>query len=218
MKHESKKGANVKRQVAYELVNSIANTPDTTSMTLEFVLTELAQTELVRLVNNKEQFDDPKSAIESAWNKICDDIEKRTSLKVKRGELRKKLDDIFGTVSDKLRETSKEIIESGKSEKYHNLQDDKEDCFSISNPELTKIFEFILVKPDESVSGINLDSLRNRGFECRGEWFPYEISYEQYTFVLDDDWTIFVSTENQTEKNALQVREYIINLARRIYF
>jgi hypothetical protein len=63
---------------------------------------------------------------------------------------------------------------------------------------------------------LNLESVE--GFATvTGEWFPYQIENKTFVFVVDDDGTIFISTENFPETLVSDALEAIKNLARRLY-
>ena len=100
-----------------------------------------------------------------------------------------------------------------------DLKEDECDCFFITQQKHAEKTGFIIIEPDESVIDINVNSaqLEQLGYSVSGDYYPCEISYDEYTFVIDDDWSIFVSAENQTEKNLYLIRDYIKRLANIIY-
>src|SRR5262249_5476701 len=81
---------------------------------------------------------------------------------------------------------------------------------------LRGLTEGLLVQPTGDDFEIDLDSLPE-GCTVRGDWYPYEVQYEDILFVLDDDGIIFVSVENFPERQIARVREHLHQLARRIY-
>lgn len=67
---------------------------------------------------------------------------------------------------------------------------------------------------------INLEDLPN-GFQLSGEqdsYFPFEIVFEEFLFILDDDGTIFTYVENFTHDLFLRAGKLLINLATQIYY
>jgi hypothetical protein len=76
--------------------------------------------------------------------------------------------------------------------------------------------EGLLVQPTGDDFEINLEGLPEGG-TVRGDWYPYEVQYEDILFIVDDDGSIFVTVENFPERLVVRVREQLHELARRIY-
>ncbi len=50
-----------------------------------------------------------------------------------------------------------------------------------------------------------------------GEWFPFQLVIDELTFVVDDDGTIFISTDNFPETLISHVWEMLYQIARQLY-
>ena len=63
---------------------------------------------------------------------------------------------------------------------------------------------------------MDLDALSAR-FPLEGEWFPYEVTVEDMVFVVDDDGTVFVSTENFPREVRERARAMLEEIAALLY-
>lgn len=88
----------------------------------------------------------------------------------------------------------------------------------ISEIGLSGANEGLLVRPLAKSCQLNIDGLRaQEEYEVRGDWFPFEILYGEHNFVLDDDGSLFASTENLSGRLAYEVRESLGTLSQLLY-
>lgn len=88
-------------------------------------------------------------------------------------------------------------------------------------------FDVIEVGLKESIEGLisipRLDSFEmdieriKNNYNMIGDWFPFEIQIDYFTFILDDDGSIFVSTDNLPEDLVKKSRGLLEDLANKIY-
>ncbi|NLX99193.1 MAG: hypothetical protein GXY83_23905 [Rhodopirellula sp.] len=69
-----------------------------------------------------------------------------------------------------------------------------------------------LASPTSPIGEVNLEAL-SQHFRMQGEWFPYEIDVDDIVFVLDDDGSIFVSTENFPREAREKARQILVRIA-----
>ena len=89
-------------------------------------------------------------------------------------------------------------------------------------------FEMISVGTRQSLEGLmvmpigeqdcylRLENLDN-SWRISGEWFPFELAIGELTFIVDDEGTIFISTENLPQTLISQIREMLYQIAQRLY-
>nr|WP_290222516.1 hypothetical protein [Trichocoleus desertorum] len=88
--------------------------------------------------------------------------------------------------------------------------------FEITEVGLQNSIEALIASPVGKVYELNLEEVK-RSYEVEGEWFPFQIAVEEFEFVVDDDGTVFISTENFPEKLVMEAREMLVGLAKRLY-
>jgi hypothetical protein len=76
--------------------------------------------------------------------------------------------------------------------------------------------EGLLVYPESDSVNIDIDRLRELG-QIEGEWFPYQLKLGDLTFVIDDDGSIFTSTEHLSERMLADAKELINKIAKALY-
>jgi len=84
--------------------------------------------------------------------------------------------------------------------------------FEIVEIGLKDSVEGLLARPRISTCSVNISNLN-----YTGEWFPFEIEMDEFTFVLDDNGEIYVSTINFPLDLRKRASESIKELALRIY-
>jgi hypothetical protein len=117
---------------------------------------------------------------------------------------------------EKLGERLTHARQSGKLAAEEVVTTESHTRYEVREIGLRGLTEGLLVQPTGDDFEINLDGLPE-GCTVRGDWYPYEVRYEDILFVLDDDGSIFVSVENFPERLAMRVREQLHELARLIY-
>ncbi len=88
--------------------------------------------------------------------------------------------------------------------------------FEIIEIGLTGFIEGLLIRPLVNTVELNLEEI-GAPYTVEGEWFPFQVQVEDFTFVIDDDGTIFISTQNFPPGLFERVREMLWELARRVY-
>jgi hypothetical protein len=81
---------------------------------------------------------------------------------------------------------------------------------------LLESIEGLLATPTENVTALNIDGIR-QAFPTQGEWFPFEVSLDNFLFVVDDDGAIFISTENFPKEVLDRARTILHKLAEMLY-
>ncbi len=88
--------------------------------------------------------------------------------------------------------------------------------FEVINIGLREMIEGILVRPINKGIGINIDTAKTK-YDVKGDWYPFAITINRFTFVADDDGTIFVSTDNLPHDLVYEAREILNQLASDLY-
>ena len=189
------------------------------SMGIEFALSELVREEMRTLAQSERWPNDPSRLLQAAIGRVMNRVE--TVLKAR--QVRLNLSRYADTVCDKLAYPAKEIqklsMQLGESRQAHRLGA-KADIVSnegshlvIHELGLRDAIQGLLVEASEDCTDLNLDKIRaNQNWVLRGDWFPYELQADDFTFVIDDDGSIFVSTANLP----MELRTRASGLLRRI--
>jgi hypothetical protein len=76
--------------------------------------------------------------------------------------------------------------------------------------------EGLLIFPLSDVVDVDLDRLKQT-YSVEGGWFPFQVKVGDFTFVVDDDGSIFTSTEHFSERMMRDVRQIIEQIAHQLY-
>ncbi len=120
-------------------------------------------------------------------------------------------------LSGKLREsrTAKRVYDKARlTEETGEAEDDL--SFEIRELGLLDSIEGLLAIPVDDSGTINIDAIKE-DYEVMGDWFPYEVIFGESVYVVDDDGTVFVSTENFPREYLERVRETLAGIASRLY-
>jgi hypothetical protein len=114
----------------------------------------------------------------------------------------------------------KELLEHILSENYFDLPEDlRLELIKVSFNGFTEGLLIYPILDDLDELLINLENLPD-GFqvsETEDTYFPFEIVFEEFLFILDDDGTIFTYVENFTHDLFLRAGKLLIDLAIEIY-
>jgi hypothetical protein len=88
--------------------------------------------------------------------------------------------------------------------------------FTVTPLGLLGSVEGLLASPSPEVKSLQIERLRDE-YSTSGEWFPFEVSVENLLFVIDDDGSIFVSTENYPPEMLDRAKTILHELARFLY-
>lgn len=188
------------------------------ALSLEFTLTELVRSEMRRIAQQPHSvygIDLLDHALDTVMHHVNDSL-RGHSLNVDLGKYAK-------TVRDKLRFPAKEMEglagNLAASRREHKLGG-KEELAADSGRHgivhelgLREAIQGLLAEAKEDCRELNIDGLREQeSWRIFGEWFPYELIAEEFVFVIDDDGSVFVSTENLPP----EAREKASRLLRRV--
>ena len=95
--------------------------------------------------------------------------------------------------------------------------DDVEVPFEIISVGTRQSLEGLIVTPiGEQECYLRLENPDN-SWRISGEWFPFELAIGELTFIVDDEGTIFISTDNLPKTLISQIRETLYQIAQRLY-
>lgn len=75
---------------------------------------------------------------------------------------------------------------------------------------------FVLIPTWEQECLLNLENLE-KSWTLTGDWFPFQLAIGDLTFVIDDDGTVFTSTDGLPAPLILKSREVLCQIAQRLY-
>jgi hypothetical protein len=194
------------------------------SSTYEYGLAELVR------IHMREIAQEPNTYIRNG-TMLVDEACKRTSSEIKeRNNLNfdgKQATNLYDGITKQIKYAAKEISQLKNNLKTSQISERIGKREQVSSPE-TPPFELIEIGLKDKIEGllalplikefdIDLGRIKNN-FEVKGDSFPFEITDGEIVFVLDDDGSVFTSTENfpghVLEKTYHKLRE----LAQTIYF
>ena len=195
----------------------------TYSSTYEYGLTELVRIYMRDIAQDSNKYiQSDKILIDEAYNKATSEIHKRTGVDFKD----KKAVNLYENINKKLKYTAKEItslkenLETSKQVerigKRQRLLGPESSPYEIIELGLKDRIEGLLAVPLVKDFDIDFDRANDR-FEIKGDWFPFEIKISEFVFALDDDGSIFTSTENFPEPVFKDAYEQLHEIAQTIY-
>lgn len=131
-------------------------------------------------------------------------------------------------IEDKLAYPAKEIqalsVELARSKADRKLGEEMELVsdhglrFVVRELGLREAIQGLLVEPADEIDEIDLIAVQEQlGITVEGESFPFEVTFDGFIFVIDDDGSIFVSTVNLPSEVRQGVNELIRRLADALY-
>jgi hypothetical protein len=126
----------------------------------------------------------------------------------------------LGAVAKELSDLSNKLIESKSQkrvgEKIPIAGADDHGLYEVLELGLLESIEGLLVTPTVRVATLNVDSIR-QAFPTKGEWFPFEVTVDDFIFVIDDDGALFISTENFPSEVLDRARNVLHRLAETLF-
>lgn len=197
------------------------------STAIEFGLTELARVNMRRIVQEQGRTYQAKEILDLALRltkkQLIDRLQQQTDLQF---DSQFDFDKYLKNVQENLKFPAKEVAElSGKlvqSKRTERVSEKVRICNTASMPlEITEVglrdsVEGLLVTPLLENFVIELDRIKSF-CEIEGDWFPFKIALEEFVFILDDDGTLFLFTENLPSKMVSKAKESIQILADQLY-
>jgi hypothetical protein len=74
----------------------------------------------------------------------------------------------------------------------------------------------VLIHPLGNTIELDVDTLRQT-YSVEGDWFPFQIRHGDFTFILDDDGSLFVSTKYLSEESIKDLKQTLGDIARTLY-
>jgi hypothetical protein len=81
---------------------------------------------------------------------------------------------------------------------------------------LPNAIESLVAIPLSAEFKLDLEGIR-KNYPFQGEWFPYQVSIEPFSLILDDDGTVLMSTLGLSEFLVGQARDTLLTLATQLY-
>jgi hypothetical protein len=167
----------------------------------------------------------------SEWEDLLDEAVRHSA-----DQLRRELDShhltfdfqpYFRHTRESLEEAAKEmtglsqrLIESRERkrlrEKTPAITADTRRRYDVSELGLLESIEGLLATPTPNVATLGIDKIKQT-YRTEGEWFPFEVKVDNLLFVIDDDGTVFISTENFPDELIDRARVVLHQLAELLY-
>ena len=185
------------------LATALRNDTDAYSTSLEFALDELVREKMRSIAQQQLMPRTSSLLLKAAMQEVTSEL----SVAMEANHLQLELSR-YGTQLQKgLVQTAKEIHKLGSQLSVSRSQQrlaDKEELqavtgarFVVQKLGLREAIHGPFVEAPASIEDINIEGLHEmRGWRIEGEWFPYEVyAPNDAMFVIDDDGSIFTSTE-----------------------
>jgi hypothetical protein len=209
-------------QSVVDLIQSSAERgAQTYSSAVEFGLAELVKEQMRRIAqeNDAQRLGDP---CELAILDVHQKVEGRLAERNLRFDLRPPL----GEIQTALKFPGKEVAQLkdrlAQSRRTNRIGERKQIAeanqapFEVTEVGLQNSIEALVASPVGPMYELNLEEVR-RSYEVEGDWFPFQVTIKEFEFVIDDDGTVFISTENFPEKVVVEAREVLMILSARLY-
>lgn len=189
---------------------------------IEFAIFGLAQNEIDKIAQEAEYNDEKlilSKAIRRTHKKILDEFEEH--------KLSFQIDDYLKNVRSRLKSSAKEIAKfvslsaeskkKNKTRKETKLSSKNQIPFEIIELGLPGSIDGLLSRPLIDQFEITLEKIKDNLEVTDDEWFPFQVNKGEFIFIIDDDGTIFISTENFPKPLLSQAKEQLKQLASQIY-
>ncbi|MBD2123408.1 hypothetical protein [Trichocoleus sp. FACHB-262] len=201
--------------------SSVVRGSQTYSSAVEFGLTELVKEQMRRIAqeNNTQRLGD---ALELAILDVRQKVDGRLTERHLRFDLRPHIREIETALKYPGKEVTELRGKLARSRGTNRIGERKRIASAAQAPfEITEVglqnsIEALIAAPVGQVYELNLEEVR-RSYEVEGEWFPFQVIVEEFEFVIDDDGTVFISTENFPEKLVIEAREMLVPLVKLLY-
>lgn len=201
--------------------SSVERGSQTYSSAVEFGLTELVKEQMRRIAqeNNTQRLGD-------ALTLATLDVQKKVEGRLADLNIRFALRPHLSEIETALKYPGKEVAHlkgklaqarrTNRIGERRRIAEAAQAPFEITEVGLQNSIEALIASPLGQVYELNLEEVR-RSYEVEGEWFPFQVTVEELEFVIDDDGTVFISTENFPEKLVIEAKEMLVGLAKRLY-
>lgn len=170
--------------------------------TIDFAITELAKIQLRTLAQSGDiNLHEGKDVLENAIDDVSEKIQQRIPQFKLNKKYRKSLQELKYSVFEIVELTS-ELSQSKENKRIGNrvsLPSTVNNSYEIVEIGLAGHIEGLLARPLTETFVLDLDNLKSKYFTINGEWFPYEVSRNEFVFTVDDDGSVYISTENFPE-------------------
>lgn len=192
-----------------------------------FAMDEAIKEAMRRFAQEHSGFRDPHELLRVA----IDDTTERLNAAIGQQGLRFDWEQYLEEASNSLKGVAKEIHRlSGKLresktakrvyDRERSARADEEvvgtPLFEIRELGLLDSIEGLLAIPSAVSGTIDIDAIRE-GFQVTGDWFPYEVGVGELVYVVDDDGSVLVSTENFPKELVERARQTLEDIATHLY-
>lgn len=182
--------------------------------TIDYAIVELTKIKLRDLAQlGDRRFKENKDALNIASNAVQEEIQKRNPQFVINKNYRKSLHSLSYPALE-IMELTNELSRSREIERIGNRISlpNSNNIYEIVQIGLSGSIEGLLAKPVSECVLIDLDNFKEQHYDINGEWFPFEIMVEDFIFILDDDATIYISTDNFPERLLSEAKKNLMDL------
>ena len=125
----------------------------------------------------------------------------------------------FGPLANEISKLKQELLSSKEGSRIGNtltLKTDDQFSYEIVEIGLKESVDGLILTPVSEEFQVAMVKLHH-DYDVIGEWFPFEIRIDYLTFILDDDGTMFVSTENYPQNLLEEAKNILEKVASDIY-
>ncbi len=201
------------------------NASTKTNTTVNDIFLELIRVHMREVARNTTwQEAKPEDLVDKTINDCLSELNQRLQTDVSNTQFLD-LDEIFNNLKLKAREIvklsenlaiSRRMQKAGERRQLATLPEQRVQPTEMIEIGLQGAIEGLLIRPLNVHGKLDLDRLGN-DYQLSGDWFPFEIHKGDFLFVVDDDGSIFISTENFLKDSFNQASVEIQALAQRIY-
>lgn len=189
---------------------------------IEFMITEIISDKMRKIASENEKINNSGELLARAIEFVNEILLKEFN----KNNISFEIEDYFSMIRQKLDFPAREVFDLRENlarSKEINRVGEK----TLSHTNFNVPFEIIELGLRDSIDGllvnpliksyeIDIDKIKEK-YETNGDWFPYEVNIEDSVYVIDDDGTIFTSTENYPKRIILQMKYIMEKLANELY-
>jgi len=194
------------------------------SNAVEFALLELIREKMRELAQDFGFTRDRGRLLTAAIGSAADQVEALLEGKGLPADLKQYLErarEKLGPAANELQELGGRLDVSQKTGKLvprAERSTESRRAFEVRQIGLAESVEGLLALPASEVHEISTERLEyDLGCQVVGDWFPFEVPYEDLVLVIDDDGSVYVSVENLPPRLVEQARKLIEKIAGLLY-
>ncbi len=212
----------IREHIISEFKNDPEKDPGSYSNIINYSIDELIKINIIKTARgtdgNVSKRDILDESIELTELSILEEGERHNM----HSDVRKYFDDAqtkYGPLSNEISKLKQQLFASKEDERVgeiFSIVTESQFPYEVGEIGLKDSIEGLILTPFPDSFQIDMGRAYHK-YDVAGEWYPFEIKIDYLTFVLDDDGTIYISTENYPKDLMEKTKVTLKELASEIY-